>query len=446
MSEANSSFSHLQTVLLVDDEEKILASLTRLLEEEPDLKVLSCTSAVEALELLQHQPVDLIISDMRMPGMDGATFLSKAAQSWPDTGRILLTGFADVTSTIQAINEGRISHYISKPWDDDDVLKRIRQVLEVKRLREHNKQLLAIKEEQRQKLQQLTEQQEAIIKSRTSELEQTASQLDLAYQELQESYYQSVPLLGNLIELHERHKKNHAKRVADITRIIAKEMGATDRDQRQYYIGALLHDIGKIGIEQSILAKSTSDMTPVELKRYQQHTLLGESALLSLDPLREAAQIVRGHHERFDGKGFPGKLAGDAIPLGARIVALANDYDNLQLPNSFLGKPLTDFQARDYIMQESGKRYDPYIVGLFDQVFDRVRQLLSKSKEVVLSLDKVRPGMTLSQDLVNHHGMVMLAAGRALTEGHIKKLMQFESAFDTRLKIAVRYSASDTQT
>lgn len=438
--------NQVQTLLLVDDEERILASLTRLLEEEPDLKVLSCTSATEALELLGKQQIDLIISDMRMPGMDGATFLAKAAQAWPDTARILLTGFADVRSTIQAINEGKISHYISKPWDDDDFLRRIREVLEVKRLREHNKQLLAIKEEQRRKLQQLTEHQEAIIKSRTAELEQTASQLDMAYQELQESYFQSVPLLGNLIELHERHKKNHAKRVADITRIIAKEMQATDRDLRQYYVGALLHDIGKIGIDHAVLAKSTSDMTPMELKRYQQHTLLGESALLSFDPLREAAQIVRSHHERFDGKGFPGKLAGDAIPLGARIVALANDYDNLQLPNNNLGKALTDFQARDYIIQESGKRYDPQIVSLFDQVFDRIQQLMSKSKEVVLTLDKVKPGMTLSQDLVNHHGMVMLAAGRSITEGHIKKLMQFEAAFDTRLKIAVRYSASEIQT
>lgn len=433
------------TLLLVDDEEKILASLSRLLEEEPDLTVLTCSSASEGLKVLEHQKVDLVISDMRMPGMDGATFLTLAAKSWPDTARILLTGFADIKSTIQAINEGGISRYIAKPWNDDDFLRRVREVLEVKQLREYNQHLLRIKEDQRQKLEELTSKQETIIKSRTAELEQTASQLDLAYQELQESYFQSVPLLANLIELHERHKKNHAKRVADITRIIAKEMQVSDRDLREYYVGAMLHDIGKIGIDQSILGKSSIEMTAIELKRYQQHTLLGESALLSFDPLREAAQIVRCHHERFDGKGFPNKLSGDAIPLGARIVAVANDYDNLQLPTNMLGKALSELQAHEYIIQEAGKRYDPEIVRLFDRAIDRVRQLMTRDKEMVLTLDKVQPGMVLSQNLINHHGLVMLASGHTITEAHIKKLVQFEAAFDTRLKIAIKYSGNDNR-
>ncbi|MGC1510106.1 response regulator [Ketobacter sp. MCCC 1A13808] len=444
MPESNYLVEKIQTLLLVDDEEKILASLTRLLEEEPNVEVLCCGSATEALDLLERQNVDLIISDMRMPVMNGATFLSQAAQRWPDTGRILLTGFSDVQSAIQAINEGKISHYISKPWDDEDLLRRVREVLEVKSLKESNRQLLIVKEEQRLQLQELTERQEAIIKSRTAELEQTASQIEIAYQELQESYFQSVPLLANLIELNERHKKNHAKRVADMTQVLAKEMQVSDHELRQYYIGALLHDIGKIGIEQSILGKSPQEMSPVELKQYQQHPLLGESALLALDPLREAVQIVRCHHERFDGKGFPGKLAGETIPLGARLVAVTNDYDNLQMPNNFLGKALTDVHARDFILQESGRRYDPQIVAIFENAFERIQKLISITKEVVLSLDKAHAGMKLSQDLLNHHGLVMLSAGSVLTENHIRKLTQFEKAFDTRLTLQVHYKSNQT--
>ncbi|MGB3622639.1 MAG: HD domain-containing phosphohydrolase, partial [Ketobacter sp.] len=275
-------------------------------------------------------------------------------------------------------------------------------------------------------------------------LEQTASQIEIAYQELQESYFQSVPLLANLIELNERHKKNHAKRVADMTQVLAKEMQVSDHELRQYYIGALLHDIGKIGIEQSILGKSPQEMSPVELKQYQQHPLLGESALLALDPLREAVQIVRCHHERFDGKGFPGKLAGETIPLGARLVAVTNDYDNLQMPNNFLGKALTDVHARDFILQESGRRYDPQIVAIFENAFERIQKLISITKEVVLSLDKAHAGMKLSQDLLNHHGLVMLSAGSVLTENHIRKLTQFEKAFDTRLTLQVHYKSNQT--
>lgn len=433
------------TLLVVDDEENILSSLVRLFSDEDGFDVIAKSSATDALAILEDRPVDIIISDMRMPIMDGATFLAQAAQRWPDTARMLLTGFSDMDSTVRAINEGHISHYISKPWDDDDLVDKVKNALELKRLREQNKVLLQIKEQQRAELQALTENQEAIIRSRTEELQQTASQLDVAYQELQESYYQSIPLLSNLVEMNERHKKNHAARVANIAKIIGEEMQLPDREMRQLFIGALLHDIGKLGLEQSIRGKSTDSMSPLERKRYQQHAILGESALLSFDPLRDAAQIVRSHHERFDGKGFPGKLSGSDIPLGARIVAVANDYDNILLPNNFLGKNLNDMQAHEFIIQESGKRYDPQVVSAFDAVIDKVRLLLAKDREALLPLDKIEPGMTLSQDLINQHGMVMLVAGRVLTEAHIKKLQQFERAFDTKLMISIKQPPSPVE-
>lgn len=433
------------TLLVVDDEENILSSLVRLFSDEDGFDVIAKSSATDALAVLEDRPVDIIISDMRMPIMDGATFLAQAAQRWPDTARMLLTGFSDMESTVRAINEGHISHYISKPWDDDDLVDKVKNALELKRLREQNKVLLQIKEQQRAELQALTENQEAIIRSRTEELQQTASQLDVAYQELQESYYQSIPLLSNLVEMNERHKKNHAARVANIAKIIGEEMQLPDREMRQLFIGALLHDIGKLGLEQSIRGKSTDSMSPLERKRYQQHAILGESALLSFDPLRDAAQIVRSHHERFDGKGFPGKLSGSDIPLGARIVAVANDYDNILLPNNFLGKNLNDMQAHEFIIQESGKRYDPQVVSAFDTVIDKVRLLLAKDREALLPLDKIEPGMTLSQDLINQHGMVMLVAGRVLTEAHIKKLQQFERAFDTKLMISIKQPPSPVE-
>lgn len=433
------------TLLVVDDEENILSSLVRLFSDEDGFDVIAKSSATDALAVLEDRPVDIIISDMRMPIMDGATFLAQAAQRWPDTARMLLTGFSDMESTVRAINEGHISHYISKPWDDNDLVDKVKNALELKHLREQNKVLLQIKEQQRAELQALTENQEAIIRSRTEELQQTASQLDVAYQELQESYYQSIPLLSNLVEMNERHKKNHAARVANIAKIIGEEMQLPDREMRQLFIGALLHDIGKLGLEQSIRGKSTDSMSPLERKRYQQHAILGESALLSFDPLRDAAQIVRSHHERFDGKGFPGKLSGSDIPLGARIVAVANDYDNILLPNNFLGKNLNDMQAHEFIIQESGKRYDPQVVSAFDAVIDKVRLLLAKDREALLPLDKIEPGMTLSQDLINQHGMVMLVAGRVLTEAHIKKLQQFERAFDTKLMISIKQPPSPVE-
>ncbi|MEE2733618.1 MAG: HD domain-containing phosphohydrolase [Pseudomonadota bacterium] len=428
-------------ILIVDDEPHILSSLERLFEEE-DFDVSTAANADAALEMLDEAAMDIIVSDMRMPGMDGAALLACCADRWPDMARILLTGYADIESTIRAINDGRISHYASKPWNDEQLVSKVREALEVKRLRERNRQLVEIKEQQRAELQRLTENQESIIQNRTAELEQTAQQLDMAYQELQESYYQSVPLLSHLIEMNERHKKNHCSRVANIAKLIGESMGLPDRDLRQIFVGALLHDIGKLGLEQSIRAKAPDSYTQLETKRYRQHCILGESALLSFDPMREAAAIVRHHHERFDGKGFPDHLSGSDIPLGARIVAVANDYDNLLLPTNFLGKALADAQAHEFIKQEAGKRYDPEVVTAFDHAIDAVRQLLANDKEVVLTLDKLEPGMVLSQDLINQHGMVMLVAGRTLSEAHISKLKQFETSFNTKLNVSIKQNVT----
>lgn len=436
MQTKNDSFTSSGLILLVDDEHNILSSLSRLLEEE-DYCVMTASSGADGLRILEQNKVDLIISDMRMPQMDGASFLKQAAEKWPESIRILLTGFADMKSTIAAVNEGQIFQYITKPWNDEDLLRLVRDALELKQIKDYNQHLERIQAQQNARLLELTEQQETVIQRRTAELEQTALQLDSAYQELQETYYQTVPLLANLIELNERHKKQHGARVAKVTELIAKGMQLPDHEARQCFFGAVLHDIGKIGLEPAVLGKSALEMTPMELKRYQQHPQLGEAALLSFDPLKEAAQIVLHHHERYDGKGFPARLTGVKIPLGARIVAVADDYDNLQLPNNFLGKVLTETQAHEYILSESGKRYDPGVVSVFDQMFEQIRTLMSQKKEVILTTDKIRPGMKLSRDLVNQNGMVMLAAGKPLTENYILKLRQFETTFNTRLQVAV---------
>ena len=426
-------------LLLVDDEVHILSSLSRLFEDEDDIMVTTCECAKDGLKHLEEEECDLVISDMKMPEMDGAAFLSEVARRWPSTDRMLLTGFADITSAIKAINDGQISQYMSKPWDDDDLLKRVRKLLDVRHLKEKNRQLTKIKDRQHEQLQKLTRDQERIIKSRTEELEQTANQLDMAYEELKESYFQCIPLLASLVDLNEKNKKGHAKRVAAITDLISAQMKLSTADQRLFHISALVHDIGKIGIDQEIQRKSVDKMSRGELIIYKQHTLLGESALMAFDPIQQAALIVRSHHERYDGRGFPNKLTGELIPLGARIIAVANDYDNLLLPNNFMGEAMSDQQAYQVIIKESGKRYDPEVVTAFDYVYDSILAIHAKDMQITLPVNQLKPGMQLCNDLINHHGIVMLAAGRTLTEGLIEKLAQFEAAFDTKLQVPVKH-------
>lgn len=244
-------------------------------------------------------------------------------------------------------------------------------------------------------------------------------------------------MLAALVDLNEKAKKGHAKRVAEISDLISVQMGLSLSEQRLIHVSALVHDIGKIGLDQRTQRKSVLEMTRGELLLYKQHPLLGESALLAFEPIQEAAHIVRGHHERYDGGGFPDKLSGESIPLGARIVAVANDYDNLLLPNNFTGVGMSDQEAYNFIIKESGKRYDPEVVTAFNCVYDRILAIHAKTMQVTLTVSKLSPGMVLSGDLINHHGIVMLAAGRTLTESLIDKLKQFETAFDTKLQVPV---------
>ncbi|WP_185021839.1 response regulator, partial [Pseudomonas poae] len=180
-------------VLLVDDEESILNSLRRLLRTQ-SYEVVLAGSGVQALEILAGRHVDLVMSDARMPGMDGAQLLAEVHRLYPATSRILLTGYADVTTIIKAINEGQIHRYISKPWNDDELQLVLSQCLEHQRLER-------LTREQNDQLKVLNSTLEKRVAARTSELQQTADMLDLAYEELKRSYVTGTEVFSLLANL-----------------------------------------------------------------------------------------------------------------------------------------------------------------------------------------------------------------------------------------------------
>lgn len=424
------------TLLLVDDEENILASLRRLFRPA-GYRLLTATNGREGLQLMELEHVDMVLSDMRMPEMDGARFLEQVARRWPDTIRILLTGFADIGATIEAINKGHIYRYISKPWEDNDIRLTVRHALEQQRLENEKRRLEELTNKQNEVLKELNSGLEAKVKARTAELEQMYQMLQTAYGELRRSYVAMVPVFANFVELGEGELQGHGKRIASVARDVAVKMGFGEREVESVYFAGLLHDIGKLGIPDEIVNKPYGKLTAQERQRFEKHPAMGQAALMAVEPLLEAGRLIRHHHERYDGKGYPDRLAGDAIPLGARILAVANDFDALQL-GTLLGECLSAAQARGFLQIHRNQRYDPRVVDVFCEVIRQGDYSAPSADILRLFSGDLVEGMVLVQDLYNEEGILLLTAGYQLTRSVIDKIRKFEGDENKRLVIHVR--------
>ena len=320
MSEAVAS----PTLLFVDDEPSILSALRRLFRPH-GYRILVAESGMAGLSILEQETVDLIISDMRMPEMDGATFLKEARQRWPNAMRILLTGYADVTSTVAAINDGEIYRYISKPWDDHEIVNTVREALERQKLEVENRRLTALTQAQNEELKALNSGLEQKVAERTAELRQALAFVEQSHGELKKAFLTSVQVFAGLIELRGGRLAGHGRRVADMARNLAHRLELSEAEIQNVMLAGLLHDIGKLGWSDELLAKPFNTLTPDQRAQVMKHPQIGQNLLMAIDRFKDAAILVRHHHECFDGSGYPDHLAGMAIPLGARILAVAND-------------------------------------------------------------------------------------------------------------------------
>ena len=406
------------TLLLVDDESSILSSLRRLFR--PDgYRVLTAGSGAEGLAVLEREAVDLIISDMRMPEMDGAQFLEQARARWPHIVRILLTGYADIGSTINAINRGEILRYIAKPWDDNEIRLVVRDAFERKRLREENVRLLELTRQQNEELQSVNAGLEQRVAERTAELERTMVSLEDAHQDLKKAYAASVRVFAGLIEMR-AGIGGHSRRVAELARRMAHRAGLSESDMQDLTFAALLHDIGKIGLSDRLLERPLNALDADERGQVMRHPARGQAALMEIEQLKGAALLIRHHHECFDGSGYPDGLVGVAAPLAARILMLANDFDALQLGTLVIRK-LSAKEATAFIQGNRGKRYDPALVDLLGAI---LAESGDRPREMVLQLNQLKAGMVLARDLHSRDGFLLLAKGFALTVSVVQQLRQ----------------------
>ncbi|GAB4223124.1 MAG: two-component system response regulator [Gammaproteobacteria bacterium] len=405
-------------LLLVDDEENILKSLRRLFAPM-GYEVSIANSGKQGLELLEKQAIDVVISDMRMPEMDGAAFLKQVAERWPATRRLLLTGYADINSAISAINEGQIDFYLSKPWKDDQLEVAVHNAMESKRLKDRNRELEHKIKQQNNELKYLNENLEEKVKAQTVALQ-------AAYDSLDKSFNDMMEVFASVIEMSEHQNQGHCRRVAKLSKAIAENMKINANDCQAIYFAGLLHAIGKISLPNELQTKPYLSMTKSERAKFEKYPVLGQITFISLDGLSTVASIILHHREYYNGRGYPDNLVAEHIPIGARILNVVLEFLELQL-GLVRKEKLTAQQALDYIKSQKSILYDPEVV---DCLLNLVHQLPEQEKllhEIKLTADSLELGMELARDLIGENGMLLLPKGFKLNSKMIDSIKKLEN-------------------
>lgn len=421
------------TLLFIDDEANILSALKRLFRPL-GYNILTAESGAAGLALLESEKVDLVISDMRMPNMTGAEVLEQLRMKWPEVVRILLTGFSDLSSTIDAINRGEIYRYVAKPWDDNDIVLIVRDALERKRLLAEKLRLEALTQQQNEALKQLNASLEDKVRQRTAELRAAMTSLSKAHDQLKKDYFATIQVFANLMELRKGAMAGHSRRVARLCRDVAEKMGLAEPDIQTIETAALLHNIGKITLPDRLLETPYFALSYADRTEFDKHPLRAAAALMALDTLAQASALIRHHREHYDGAGSRTGVHGNDIPLGARILLVASDYDALQ--EGLVGQEkLTSSQALETLSKGRGMRYDPDVVDAFSKTVAQTAEYGRVEAEFQVNSAQLHEGMLLTRDVVSREGILLLLKDTVLNEAYLREIKEFEMSTGESLTI-----------
>jgi response regulator RpfG family c-di-GMP phosphodiesterase len=370
-------------VLFVDDEVNILAAIQRLLRKE-QFQFRSTTSPVEALRLVAQEEFAVVVSDHRMPEMEGTRFLEQVKEISPNSIRILLTGYADMNSTIDAINRGSVYRFLSKPWSDPELIVILNQAVTQYNLVRENRRLHELTIRQNLELSYLNQTLEQKVEARTREI----TQLN---RDLEKSFLASVRVLAGFTEMNSLFIGSHSQRVSTYSKGIGRLLGFSVPDALELEVASILHDIGELSIPAEIIRKPVDSLNSEELQLWQSHVLRGEVVLHLVPNFEKAAKMVRHHHEKFNGTGFPNRLRGEDIPMGARIIAVADAYDGV-LNSRANFHDATPEKAMAWLENRAGLEYDPAVV---DALKSHLKQDSSPDEkdEVQVAIADLRQGM-----------------------------------------------------
>ncbi len=422
--------AHKPVILTVDDEANILKALKRTLRKV-DAKIIAAESGQEALDLLDTERVDVVISDMRMPGMSGAELLARVRADQPQCSRILLTGYSDVADTIQAVNEGGIARYLSKPWDDDELRQVVEDAIRLVRLEHENKRLHQTLASHNQALEQE-------VAARTEALERSNFLLQKAVDDLADSYETMVDLLANLGTMPNPEPITTGKKV-DLALAMAEALGMDEEQKQTLKHAVRLHRLGWNALPEKLKSQAYLQMTSSQRQQFEQHPVYAEALLMSVPKLRAVGKLLRAQHERHDGTGFPDRARTSGIAQSAQILAIARDYYDYQR-GRISDEEMSEGNAADAIRADAGHAYHPDLVKVFETALPKVEKVAASLAEVRIDARSLQAGMVLSRDLTTSQGAMLLNKGAVLNETVIATIINLEQRSDKTLSVYVRLS------
>ncbi len=373
-------------ILIIDDEPNVLSVLHTLLSENYECK--TATSAVEAIEYLKEETYDLVLSDIMMPGMSGLELLEHIMQCSRETVVVLISGNLNIQSAIEAMRRGAFD-YVTKPFNLSDVETAVQRALRHQAVLKAN--------------QQYEQHLEDLVSLRTQELSVANVNLNTTLEKLYLNYRATMRSLAAALEARDVETKGHSERVVAYCMRLGKEIGLKNRDLITLEHGALLHDIGKIGVPDAILLKRGA-LTEDEWTYMRRHVEYGAQILRGIDFLEGATQIVAQHHERYDGSGYPSRLDGDLICLGARIFSVADAVDAITSDRPYRkGRPFDT--AAEELLNCSGKHFDPDVVRAFTAVpLDQWREIREMANEPGLVMQDRATGRNIRYSSLTMEG------------------------------------------
>jgi putative nucleotidyltransferase with HDIG domain len=350
-------------VLFVDDEVNILKALTRLFRQEP-LRVYTASSAGDALALLASEPIQVVVSDQRMPGVTGVKLLAQVREQFPEVVRIMLTGYTEIDVAVEAINHGEIWRMLTKPWNDQELRVTVRQALDDWSMRDEIRRLDRVTQAQNSALQEMNASLERKVDERTAELHRKNG-------ELRKAFVSTVRALSEAVDAKDPYTRGHSERVGVYASRIARELGCKPDFIDRIYLAGLLHDIGKIGIPDAIIGKPEK-LTPDEYRVMKRHPEIGARILEPVDFLADIVPCVRHHHEWYDGstRGYPDRLVGGAIPYPSRIILVADTVEAMTSDRPYR-KGMSLERVIEEVVAFRGTQFDPDVADAFIRIAER---------------------------------------------------------------------------